>query len=116
MVKIVLGIELLGGRFLVHNGSDHFSLATNELKKMMVQRRLLRKVKGSKRVISGGGLGECTTIDEDKLILSSRGGRKSGEGSVDEDKNLSSLRVRLTLGEGSTDEDDLVLSSRGGWR
>ena len=36
VVQIVLEIELLGARFLVRNGSGHFSLATNELKKMTV--------------------------------------------------------------------------------
>jgi len=80
--KIVLEIELLGGRFLVRNGSDHFSLATDELKKETVQRRLLRKANGSKRVISGGGLGECPNIDEDKLVLSSRGGTEVRGGFV----------------------------------
>mmetsp|Transcript_22110 Transcript_22110/g.40566 ORF Transcript_22110/g.40566 Transcript_22110/m.40566 type:complete len:86 (+) Transcript_22110:439-696(+) len=47
--QIVLEIELLGGRFLVHQGPDQFTLATDKLKKMAVQRRLRRKDKGSKR-------------------------------------------------------------------
>ena len=52
--------------------------------------------------------------DEDKLVLSSRGGPTVGDGPLDEEQLVSSLPVVLTLGEGSTDEDKLVLSSRGG--
>ena len=49
--KIVLEIELLGGHFLVRQGPDQFTLATNKLKKMTVQKRLRRKEKGSKRSV-----------------------------------------------------------------
>mmetsp|Transcript_22106 Transcript_22106/g.40535 ORF Transcript_22106/g.40535 Transcript_22106/m.40535 type:complete len:116 (+) Transcript_22106:439-786(+) len=50
--QIVLEIELLGGRFLVHQGPDQFTLATDQLKKLAVKRRLRRKEKGSKMSVS----------------------------------------------------------------
>ena len=40
VVKIVREVELLGGRFLMRNSSDNYSVATDELKKETVQQRL----------------------------------------------------------------------------
>jgi len=49
--QIVLEIELVG-RFLSREGPDQFTLATDQLKKLAVKRRLRRKEKGSKMSVS----------------------------------------------------------------
>ena len=47
----MLEIEKLGGRFLLREGPEQFILAPDKLKKMVVQRHLIRKAKGSKRSV-----------------------------------------------------------------
>mmetsp|Transcript_31475 Transcript_31475/g.51366 ORF Transcript_31475/g.51366 Transcript_31475/m.51366 type:complete len:174 (-) Transcript_31475:181-702(-) len=124
---IVLEIELLGGHFLVRQGTDLFTLATDKLKKIAVQRRLQRKDKGSKKILSAlalpflsaflGGpplLGKASEVNE--LFLLSSCGRSSVLKAIDEDKLVSlSLQGVPPVGGKSLDKGKSIsLVSLGG--
>jgi len=84
--QIVLEIELVG-RFLSREGPDQFTLATDQLKKLAVKRRLRRKEKGSKMSVSAPAkrpLGMSPDDDAPVSSLSLYGGSPLGK-AADED-------------------------------
>ena len=92
VVKLVLEIKLLGGRFRVRKGPDNFSLATNQSKKMTVQQRLHRKGKGPKRLISAPETFLPTSLPTSLPLLFSGGPTLGNDTYQDTRVSLSSLR------------------------